>query len=57
MIATIVCSVMIVWVAASFITVYTNNIIGVRLMMSTIFVVIADFIHPILKNEINKTEV
>ncbi|MBD5538030.1 MAG: hypothetical protein HDQ99_20730 [Lachnospiraceae bacterium] len=56
-IATIVCSLIIVCVLTNFITVSPRNIIWVMLAISTVFVVIANVIYHILANRIEKMEV
>lgn len=56
-IATIVCSLIIVCVLTNFITVSPRNIIWVMLAISTVFVVIANVIYHILANGIEKVEV
>lgn len=56
-IATIVCSLIIVCVLTNFITVSPRNIIWVMLAISTVFVVIANVIYHILANGIEKMEV
>ena len=56
-IATIVCSLIIVCVAANFITVSPGHINWIMLAMGTVFVVIADFIYHALAKVIEKMEV
>ncbi len=56
-IATIVCSLIIVCVLTNFITVSPRNIIWVMLAISTVFVVIANVIYHILANGIEKMEI
>ena len=56
-IATIVCSLIIVCFLTNFITVSPRNIIWVMLAINTVFVVIANVIYHILANGIEKMEV
>ena len=55
--ATIVCSLIIVCLLANCITISPNNIIWVMLLMSVIFVIIANFVYHVLVNGIEKMEV
>ncbi|MDE6760711.1 MAG: ABC transporter permease [Lachnospiraceae bacterium] len=56
-IATIVCSVIIVCTITNFIVISPSNIIGVMLAMSAVFVAIANFMYHVLINKIKKMEV
>lgn len=56
-IATIVCSLIIVCMTTNFIAAYPSNILWTMLAMSVIFVAIANFTYHILTKEIEKMEV
>ena len=56
-VATIVCSLLIVCVLANCITISPSNIIWVMLAISVVFVIIANFVYHVLANGIEKMEV
>lgn len=56
-VATIVCSLIIVCLLANWIAIFPNNILWVILGMSMILVIIAGFVYHILANRIEKMEV
>ena len=56
-VATIVCSLLIVCVLVNCITISPSNIIWVMLAISVVFVIIANFVYHVLANGIEKMEV
>ena len=55
--ATIVCSLIIICVLANCITISPRNIISVMLVISVVFVIIANFVYHVLANGIERMEV
>ncbi len=56
-VATIVCSLIIVCLLANWIAIFPNNILWVILGMSMILIIIAGFVYYVLANRIEKMEV